>query len=191
MPESPSPLEPTSVADLIRSRRTIHQFAPTVPPRATILRAIDVARWAPNHRLTEPWHFYLLGRKTAEAIAHLNAERITSERGVKAGEKKRLRWLAIPGWLVVTCRRAEDPVRAREDYAACACALQNFQLYLWSEGIGVKWTTGDVTQDPLFYPLLGIDPGQEALVGMMWYGYPAEIPTTQRKPVESIVTELP
>ncbi len=182
---------PSATAALIRSRRTIYRFEPQLPPQATILKAIDLARWAPNHRLTEPWRFYLLGRATAEALAQLNAEIVAQRRGEEAGRKKRAHWLSMPGWLVVTSHIADDPFVTQENYAACCCAIQNMHLYLWSEGIGMKWGTGKVTRHPRFFDLLGIDPDQEKLVGMFWYGYPADIPEKQRKPVEEIVTVLP
>ncbi len=185
------PPPPEAVAGLLRSRRTIHDFKPELPPRESILKAIDLARWAPNHRLTEPWRFYLLGRETAEAIARLNADRVTLRQGPQAGRAKLDRWLAIPGWLVLTCENSADPVRAREDLAACACAAQNLSLYLWSEGIGVKWTTGEVTRSPEFYDLIWVAPDLETVVGLFWYGYPAEIPRTARKPVGEILVELP
>ena len=180
----------STVAAVIRSRRTIHLFAPEPPPRATLLAALDLARWAPNHRLTEPWRFYLLGPATAEAVACLNAEIVAEKRGPKTAQAKRDRWLGMPGWLVVTARIAEDPLTTEENYAACCCAIQNLQLYLWSEGIGMKWGTGKVTRDPRFFDLLGIDPAEEKLVGLFWYGYPAAVPQAQRKPVEEFVTEL-
>ena len=189
---SDGPLAASSAtAALIRSRRTIHLFKPELPPQATILKAIDLARWAPNHRLTEPWRFYLLGPAAAKAVAHLNAEIVTEQRGEEAGRKKRDRWCSMPGWLVVTSCIADDPIVTEENYAACCCAIQNMQLYLWSEGIGMKWGTGKVTRDSRFFELLGIDPEQEKLVGMFWYGYPAEVPEKQRKPVEHVATVLP
>lgn len=177
-------------ADLIRTRRTIHSFKPELPPRDTILQAIDLAHWAPNHRLTEPWRFYLLGRETAEAVARLNAEQISRIKGAQAAHAKLQRWRTMPGWLVVTCENSDDPVRSREDYASCCCAIHNFALYLWSEGIGVKWNTGAVTRDPAFYDLISADPQVETMVAMLWYGYPAEIPRMQRKPVTQMIVEL-
>ena len=54
----------------------------------------------------------------------------------------------------------------------------------------MKWGTGKVTRDPRFFDLLGIDPAREKLVGLFWYGYPAEIPQSRRKPVEEFITEL-
>lgn len=184
-------VEPSTVAALLRSRRTIHLFEPDLPPRAKLLDALDLARWAPNHRLTEPWRFYLLGRTTAEALAHLNAEIVAEKRGSKAAQAKLARWLSIPGWLVVTARIDEDPLVTQENYAACCCAVQNMQLYLWSEGIGMKWGTGKVTRHPRFFDLLGIDSAREKIVGLFWYGYPAAVPQSQRKPVVDLIAELP
>jgi nitroreductase len=156
-----------------------------------MLAALDLARWAPNHRLTEPWRFYLLGPETAEAIAVLNAEVVAAQRGPEAGHKKLERWRSMPGWLVVTAQVGATPLITQENYAACCCAVQNIQLYLWSEGIGMKWGTGAVTRHPQFYERLGIDTTKEQLVGLFWYGYPAEVPQAQRKPVEIFVQELP
>jgi nitroreductase len=190
VPASPS-LSTLSAAELIRDRRTIHDFRPEPPPPALILRALELARWAPNHRMTEPWRFYLLGPETAEAIARLNAERVSRDQGAAAGQAKLDRWRTIPGWLVVTCERSDDPLRAQEDYAACCCAMQNFSLYLWSQGIGVKWTTGGVIREPAFYDLIWVDPALETVVGLFWYGYPAEVPQTVRKPLDESLVRLP
>jgi nitroreductase len=181
----------TDAADLIRSRRTISLFQTEAPPLALIKSAIDVARWAPNHRLTEPWHFYLLGAETTRAVALLNAELVEQQKGKEAAAAKLESWLAVPGWLVVTCENSDDPIQTREDYAACACAIQNFALYLWSEGVGTKWTTGNVTRDARFYDLIWVDSAVETVVGMIWYGYPAEVPTMRRKSVDEITVELP
>ncbi len=184
-------MSPELVAELIRSRRTIHSFRPEPPPREAVVRAIDAARWTPNHRLTEPWRFYLLGENATESLCRLNAALVTSAKGTEAGQAKLRRWRAVPGWLVVTCARSGDPIREREDYAACCCALQNLMLYLWSAGIGSKWTTGAVTRETGFYEILSVDPGLEAIVALLWYGYPAEVPQTRRKPLAQILVDLP
>ena len=181
----------TFAEQLLLSRRTIHNFKRETPPRELILRGLELARWAPNHFLTEPWHFYLLGPETAEAIARLNAGLVTRQKGAAAGEAKLERWRQIPGWLVVTCENSDNALQAKEDYAACCCAIHNFSLYLWSEGIGVKWTTGPVIREPAFYDVIWIDPALETVVGLFWYGYPAEVPQTPRKPLSQVLVELP
>ena len=188
----PEKISFNSIDELISGRRTIHEFkSGPVPPLEKIKHAIHLARWAPNHYLTEPWHFYLLGPETARAIAELNAELVRVKHGEKAAQIKLDRWSKIPGWLVLTCNKSDDPRRAQEDYAACCCAAQNLFLYLCNEGIGMKWTTGDVIRDKRFYDLLWVDQSVETVVGLFWYGYPQEIPSTTRKPVEQITIELP
>lgn len=177
---------------LIRNRRTIHDYDPDKPVADDIIKqAIETACWAPNHHLTEPWHFFLLGQETRESICELNRDIVTVGKGVEVAEKKYKRWKKIPGWLVVSCDKSNDQLRFMEDYAACACAIQNMMLSLWDKGIGMKWSTGAVTRDERFYELVWIDPEQEHVMGILWYGYPAEVPQTVRKPVTQIMTELP
>lgn len=182
---------PSTIADVIRSRRSVDRFRPELPPRELVQQALESARWAPNHRLTEPWHFYLCGPETRQAIIDLNADVAAAKQGSAAGDKKRQRWAQMPGYLVVTCDTGHGPLQDLEDYAATACAIQNLMLQLWSFGIGSKWTTGDVTRDPRFYELIWADPRQEMVAGLIWYGYPAELPDTTRKPFEAFTVDLP
>lgn len=187
-----SAAEQAAIERAVRSRRTIHLFHPDrVPSSEDVLSAIDLARWAPNHYVTEPWRFYLLGRESAGAIARLNASLVAEARGEAAGHAKLEQWLEVPGWLVVMCARSDDERRQQEDYAACCCAVQNLQLVLWSRGIGTKWTTGDVTRAPGFFEILKVDPADEMLVSMLWYGYAADVPAPSRKPVKEILTLRP
>ena len=180
------------IAKLIAGRRTIHQFKPDpAPDRGLILQAIELACWAPNHHLTEPWHFYLPGEETVEALCALNREIVTAAKGARAGEAKYRRWRAIPGWLVVSCRKSADEARYREDYAACCCAIQNLLLYLWQQGIGTKWVTGAIIYEPRFYEVLRIDVELENMVGLIWHGFADKTPQTTRKPARQVLTELP
>jgi len=163
-----------------------------VPEYEMIIKAIDLARWAPNHKLTEPWHFYLLGKETINQVCFLNAEITRETRGERAAEMKLEKWQQIPGWLVLTCKHSDNSVREREDYAACCCVAQNLMLLLWDSRVGVKWTTGDVTRDDRFYNLIQVNRQQETVVGLFWYGYAGEIPEfNKRKPVATALTELP
>lgn len=190
-PSSPS-FGPAELARLIRNRRTINLYEPEPVGTDLLLEAIELARWAPNHRLTEPWRFYLLGEATADAAARCAADIDAATKGERAGEARYARLKAIPGNFVVTSRRSDDELTDRENYAACCCAVQSLMLYLWQHGVGVKWTTGAVTREPKFYELLGIDTGVERVVGLFWYGRPKVVPQPQpRQDVGEIVVEMP
>jgi nitroreductase len=179
------------IAEVIRTRRTVELYKPDVPPREVILRGLDLARWAPNHKHTEPWQFHLIGPQTAAAIVDLNTRLVAAEKGVEAAEAKRRRWSAVPGWLAITAPRSTDFVREQEDYAACCCAVQNLALYLWSQGIAMKWSTGAVTRHPEFYRLIGIDPAERNVAGLFWYGFPSSVPEQRRKPLTEVLREHP
>jgi nitroreductase len=183
---------PDDVADLIRSRRTIADFKSDLPPEPLIREAIELARWAPNHKLTEPWRFHLIGPETKARIVEINTAIVTGKKGPEAGEAKRMSWSRVPGWIAVTCHRDADPLTEREDYAACACAIQNLSLFLWANGIGSKWISGPATRHEDMPSLLGYDPAERSLVGLIWYGYPAHVPHGSRKlDGDAITARLP
>jgi nitroreductase len=178
------------LAECICNRRTIKLFLPTPVDRKMILDAIDVARWAPNHHVTQPSHFYLLGEKATKANVELIRQITTEKKGAKKAKFKAKAAADIPGWLVVTCRRSENEIVQREDYASCCCAMQNLMLYLSEAGIGSKWATGAIVEDKRFFDILGVDQNQELVVGVLRFGYPKVIPTQSRKDIVDIVTEL-
>lgn len=182
----------TPVADALRSRRTIHDFEPgTAPPPAVVEAAIAHAVLAPNHYRTRPWRFYLPGPSTIDVICRLNADLVRAVKGDAAADAKWRRWRAIPGWMILACDRSADVLRQREDYAACCCAAQNYMLYLWEQGYGVKWTTGEVTRLPAFLAALGSTPEREEVVGLFWSGRAAG-PAPERPPAAPMpIIELP
>lgn len=170
-------------AEVLRGRRTINVFLQTPVPENIIREAIEVASWAPNHHVTEPWRFHLLGGMSRERCLDLCHELVMAKKGEKAADFKRKDWSAKPGWLVVTCQRSDDELLQRENYAACSAAIQNLMLYLWKAGVGSKWSSGDITRDSRFLEIAGIDESQAFVVGLIWYGYPKITPTQSRKEV--------
>ena len=178
-------------AETIQGRRTIELFLQTPVPDQLIDDAIEAATWAPTHPVTEPWHFYTLGRATKERCLDLCRDIVSQKVNEKAGDFKRQSWSEKPGWLVVTCQRSDDPLREREDYAACSAALQNLMLFLWKAGVGCKWTTGDITRDSRFFEIIGIDEAAAFVVGLIWYGYPKLTPTQSRKALRDVRTDTP
>jgi nitroreductase len=178
------------LGERIRSRRTTKLFLKQQVSRKLIYEAIEVARWAPNHHLTEPWHFYLLGEETIRRAVELTRIVVTEKKDAKIGEFKAQSAAQIPGWLVVTCNKSDDELLQREDYASCCCAVQNLLLYLSEAGVASKWATGPITRDQRFLDLLDIDSDTAFVVGLFWYGYPKMLPQQSRKDVADITTEL-
>lgn len=190
VPESANSTE-NDVLSVIRQRRTIGSFRPEPPARELVMAALEAARWAPNHRKTEPWHVTWMGSETIAAVVELNCRIIAEEKGAQAADSKRQRWLAVPGWLLVNCDLSDDPLRREEDYAACSCFIQNLSLALWSLGVGTKWSTGEVIRRADFPTIIGFDPTRQRPVGLLWYGFPESVPQQTRREVSAFLKELP
>ena len=161
------------VHEALRTRRTVHNFDnDRAVPDEVLHRAIEAATYAPNHKLTEPWLFRRLGTDAIEAIAALNAASIADP---DKAAKKAKRWADIRNWLVVTSRITPgDDLLTREDYAATCCAVQNLQLSFAADGVGTKWTSGDIQRTPDFERICGVDGDAECVCGVIWYGYAAD-----------------
>lgn len=180
----------------IQSRRTIKEFRSDPISEETLWRILDAARWAPNHRLTEPWRLVIVGAQSREALADTLASQTASSQDpavvAKAKNDARRKVMSSPVLLAVTCRVASNSAQQVEDLAAVCAAIQNLQLAAWAEGIGTHWNTGRVTRLPETEALLELSERGEQLVGFVYLGYPAEVPEPpKRRPIRDCVRTLP
>ena len=186
--------------DAIRQRRTIKDFRPDPPPVAVLEKALDAGLWAQNHKMTEPWRFTLLGPETHRRLAESFAGAQAAALGAGADPARQAqvradalgKLLGKPAVVAVSQRLEGGPAQRREDYAAVACALQNVQLAAWADGVGMQWSSGKIITQGATYAALEIDPAQEELVGLLFFGYPAHVPTAPaRKPLKEVLRRLP
>ncbi len=187
------------VIEAIRTRRSISAFLPDPVPAEALQRILASGVWAPNHHLTEPWRFAVLGPETQHRLAGKYAEwRMAKvppedeERRARVHQEGLRKFLAIPTIVAVAALQEGDDKRRREDYAAVCCAIQNVQLAAWAEGVGVKWSTSAMISEPLAYELLGFDPERYAIIAFLYMGYPAIIPIRERKmPLDEVIWFTP
>jgi nitroreductase len=177
--------------EVLRGRRTVNLYLNTAVPDELVRDALEVATWAPNHHVTEPWRFILPGQEAVQKILALCERLVTRKKGAQLALHKRESWSEKPGWMIVTCQRSDDELRQKEDYAACCAAIQNFMLYLWKAGVGSKWTTGDITRDARFFDIIGVEESDAFVVGLIWFGYPKLTPAQSRKALSEVLVELP
>lgn len=185
-----------SIITAIQSRRTIKEFRSDPVPEEMLWRILDAARWAPNHRLTEPWRIAIIGTQSREALADALGNLTSSSQDpsavAKAKDEARRKVMSSPVLLAVTSRLAENPGQQVEDLAAVCAAVQNLQLAAWGEGIGTHWNTGKVTRLPETSALLQLPERGEQLVGFLYLGYPAQVPEPpKRRPIQDFVRTLP
>lgn len=171
------------VADAIRDRRSIKRFADTPVSREQIDALLSAAVLAPNHRLTQPWRFYVLGPDARQAYGHVlggrKAKRITDPVAAQAAtERVAAEHRALPAMIVVAIALNANPEIVEEDHAAAMMGIENLSLLAVAMGLGTHLKTGGVMADPAARAAVGVR-DDERIVGTVNVGVPAETPAAK------------
>src|SRR5262252_8535913 len=125
-------LSPMHVADAIRERRSIKRFSQAPVSREQIERLLEAAVLAPNHRLTEPWRFYVLGPDAREAYGRAlgvrKAKKVDPSVAQATIDAVAAEHRAIPVIIVVAIVQHANPEIAEEDHAAAMMAVDHVLL---------------------------------------------------------------
>jgi nitroreductase len=169
------------VEKAIRTRRTHKAFGPQALEPAVLDELFELARWAPNHHLTNPWRFRVLGERARERLMDL-AE---SEQPGSAVKLRR-----APTLVAVSADQSGDAPQDREDLLATAVAAYVVLLGAHARGFAGYWRTVPLLDDPRGREILGLQP-EEAPVGLLYLGSPVqEQRVPERAPASEFVTYL-
>jgi len=156
------------VETAIRTRRT-HKRYGSEPLDDTALRELlELARFAPNHHLTQPWRFRVLGPQTRSRIEDL------------AGEKEAMKLRRAPTLVLATAALSGDPHTDEEDLHAVACAVYAVLLGATARGLASYWRTPRVLEDAAIRELLGLS-GDEQVVALIHLGLPESVPPAKER----------
>ena len=163
----------------IRTRRTHKAYAPEPVDRPTLEELFELARWAPNHHLTNPWRFRVLGPR---ALARLKEA---------AGPESAPKLDRAPTLVAVSATQSgEDAVQDEEDVLATAIAAYIVLLGAHERGLAGYWRTPAVLRAPAGRAAVGIG-ADERFVALLYLGRPRqEQHPPQRAPAGAIATFL-
>jgi len=178
-----------TVIEAIKARRSVPKLQPEPVPRETLEQMLEAAVWAPNHRLTEPWRFYVIAgdeakRRFAEIRRRLRASTFPNPDAPEAQKALDRLWqdtLATPALIVVTVQQTGDDERRHEDVAATFMAIQNLMLAGVELGVGTYMRTGPILQDPDLRAWLGLEDDRR-IVAIVYAGRAADVPQKKRTP---------
>ncbi len=178
----------TNVIDTLMARRSIPRFRPDPVPRQIIERALEAAVWSPNHRLTEPWQFFVLEGGSKQRFAGMRREVTRSTMpDPDAPEKQKVlenvyqMTAGAAAIVVVTAAIHENLEQREEDFWATYGAAYAFMLALWSEGVGSYFRTGGLRDYPPLREFLHL-PAERRVIGFVYVGYPETVPQKRRTP---------
>jgi nitroreductase len=149
------------IEDAIRNRRTHKAFRPEAVPRELLDELLELARWAPNHNLTNPWRFRVLGPAALERLKQA------------AGPEGAAKLDRAPTLVVASAVRSEDPVQDQEDLCATACAVYAVLLAAHGRGLAGYWRTPGVLRTEAGLDALEIPP-TERFVALIHLGWPRQ-----------------
>lgn len=182
-----------TVAEAIANRRSIRIFQQRPLTREEIESLLSAATLAPNHHVTQPWRFYVLGpearRSYGLALGDRKAKKLTDAEAArvlreKIGDEHR----ALPCMIAVATVVSEKPEMREEDYAAAMMAIAFLSLAAVERGLGTHIKTGAIMDDPAARTAAGIREG-ERIVAVVNIGVPAEVPARkERQPASEFTT---
>jgi nitroreductase len=164
--------------EAIRTRRTHKAYGSQPVDRALLDELLDLARWAPNHHLTNPWRFRVLG---PQALARLKEA---------AGPDAAGKLDRAPTLVAVSVVQTGDPVADEEDLCAAACAAYIVLLAAHGRGLAGYWRTPAVLRTAEGRAALEIGDDEHA-IGLLHLG-PArqEQRPPERAPAEDVIAYL-
>ena len=167
--------------EAVRTRRTHKVYGAEPVSRAVLEELFELARWAPNHHVTNPWRFRVVG---AASLTRLKAAAEAQQPG-SGGKLDR-----APTLVAVSARVDPDPVVAEEDRDAAAVAAYLVLLGAHARGLAGYWRTPGVLRDPAGRAALGIGDDEQTL-GLLHLGpLRQEERTPDRAPVAEIAAFL-
>lgn len=177
------------VRTAILTRRSAKRFLPDAVRREQIERMLEAAVRAPNHWLTEPWHFYVVMGAGRERVAELRARQMRESGQTDPDRISRhtVEIRTIPALIFVSVRRGKSEQETRENRLATAAAIMNMLLVAHEEGLGAIWRTGQFIEYEPLREFLGV-PADAEVIGQIYVGRPAEVRDTPRTPWQEKTT---
>ena len=166
------------LADLAAARRTHKAFAPEPVDRETVLSLLALARFAPNHHLTQPWRFRVVGPAALERLKEAGGP----------GEAVKLD--RAPTLVVVSAALSGDLVQDEEDLCAVAAATTLVLLGATERGLASYWRTPGVLRTARGREAVGVPRGERVLGLIHLGGVEREPAPREREPVETYVAFL-
>jgi nitroreductase len=182
------------VDQAIRSRRTIKAFEPKPLDRETLTELLELARWAPNHHLTNPWRFRVVGPQALERLKQAAGDLAAADAGrADAADVARVAAAKLdraPTLVVCSVVCSRDPIELEEDHHAAAVASYIVLLAAHGRGLAGYWRTPAVLRTQAGRKAVRM-PADEDFVGLLHLGrakQEAEAP--EREPAAHYVTFL-
>ncbi len=140
---------------------------------------LELALYAPNHHLTQPWRFRVLGAETRRRLDE------------HCGEKEAMKLRRAPTLVLATAALSGDPHTDTEDLAAVACGVYAVLLGATARGLASYWRTPAAFEEEGARAILGLGPSEQVVALIHLGPKVSEPPRKDRLALENLLTVLP
>jgi nitroreductase len=183
------------IEEAIRSRRTVKAFDRRPVERETLEALLELARWAPNHNLTNPWRFRVLGEQSLARLKGV-AGRLAADDAPPGADRDECARVAeakldrAPTLVVCSVRQTGAAIQDEEDLHAAGVAAYIVLLGAHARGLAGYWRTPAVLRTDAGRAAVGLDP-DERFVGLLYLGHAVQAAAVpDREPLEQFAQFL-
>lgn len=171
--------------EALKKRRAIRNFLSKDVEREKIEVLLEAATYAPNDRMREPWHFYVLQGESLKRFEQVALEFLEARFPTKPNlvESSMKAVTNTPLIIVVTSSIVEGDEGATIDNTfAVSSAIMSIWLMAENLDLGMVWRTRGVglVHDTALHKFIGATES-ERLIGTLCIGYPEEPITAEKK----------
>lgn len=160
---------------LIQTRRSIFpsQYTNGVIPQSDLLKILESARWAPNHRKTEPWSYKVLQGTALTDLGNFMVEQfsLSTDKAVPLKLKKLQEKLEVTTVMILIfkSRDVKESIPEWEEIAAVSMSVQNMWLTTHNLGYGCYWSSPKSFADMSKFSKITVEDREEFL-GFLYIG---------------------
>lgn len=188
-------IDPEDLNELIRQRRSVfpQDYTGEKVNDDVVKQMLENARWAPTHKMTEPWRFLVFTGDGIHALAKQQSDTyrsVTEADGTfkESNYQKLLTKPLLSSHIIVVLMRRDEKrsVPEVEESGAVFCAIQNMYLTATAYGVGCYLSTGGITYFEEAKDVFGLEKA-DRIIGFFHIGMPKRAyPDGKRKPLEEV-----
>ncbi|MCF7930569.1 MAG: nitroreductase [Acholeplasmataceae bacterium] len=158
-----------SLSKIIKSRVSNTNFNEKQVDSNLLIDLLDVAVYAPNHKMREPWRFIILQNEGKKKLISKYLEVLNDEQKeiFEPAVLKVFKAPVVVAFIMPTNLDLHDEL---EDMEAVATVIQNFMLLATEAGLATAWKTPKYIETEKFKEILGLSI-KEIVIGLVMVGY--------------------
>lgn len=161
-----------SLETIIKNRVSQKGYTDQEVSRELVLELLDIAVYAPNHKMRQPWRFIVIDGQGKNKLRHQYLSRLDGDHKEKASVAfdKMSKAPMLIAFLMPTSLDFDVEF---EDIQANASVVQNFLLLAEEAGLSTHWKTPGFIKTDGFKEILGVKE-KELVAGIIMIGYADE-----------------